>query len=49
MPAIRYHLAYGLAKSGNNAKARKELEQTLASGKRFAEMDEAQALLKQIQ
>jgi Tfp pilus assembly protein PilF len=49
MPAIRYHLAYGWAKSGDKTKARKELEKTLASGKHFAEMDDARALLKQIQ
>ena len=49
VPAIRYHLAYGLAKSGDKIKARKELEQALASGKHFADIDEARALLKQIQ
>lgn len=49
MPAIRYHLAYGLVKSGDKVKARKELEQALVNGKHFAEIDEARALLSQIQ
>ena len=49
VPTIRYHLAYGLTQAGDKIKARRELEQALASGKRFAEMDEARALLKQIQ
>jgi putative PEP-CTERM system TPR-repeat lipoprotein len=49
VPAIRYHLAYGLTQAGDKIKARRELEQALASGKRFAEMDEARTLLKQIQ
>jgi putative PEP-CTERM system TPR-repeat lipoprotein len=47
--AIRYHLASGLAKSGNKPQARKELEQLLATGKHFSDIDEARALLKQIQ
>ncbi|MES2900242.1 MAG: XrtA/PEP-CTERM system TPR-repeat protein PrsT [Pseudomonadota bacterium] len=45
---IRYHLAYGLHKAGEKAKARKELETALASGKEFASMNEARALLKQM-
>jgi putative PEP-CTERM system TPR-repeat lipoprotein len=48
-PDIRYHLAAALAKSGDNAAARKELAQALESGKTFAGMDEAQALQKKLQ
>ena len=40
---IRLHLAQALAKSGDKAGARKELEQVLAT-KGFAKMDEARAL-----
>ena len=46
---FRYHLAVGLNKSGNKAGARKELEQLLNTGKNFSDIDEARALLKQIQ
>jgi len=46
--AIRYHLALGLVKSGDKAKARKELEQLLASRKNFSKTEEARALLKQL-
>jgi putative PEP-CTERM system TPR-repeat lipoprotein len=46
---IRYHLAFGLVKSGDKPKARKELEQLLGTGKNFPAIDEARALLKQIQ
>ena len=45
---IRYHLAVGLMKSGDKAKARKELEQLLASGKSFSQIEEARALLKKL-
>ena len=45
---IRYHLAYGLNKSGDKATARKELEQSLAGGKPFPQAEEARALLKQL-
>ena len=45
---IRYHLAVGLHKAGDKARARKEIEQALANGKSFAQMDEARALLKQL-
>lgn len=45
---IRFHLAQGLAKSGDKEKARKELEQLLASGKSFEQADEARSLLKQL-
>ncbi|MDO8345628.1 MAG: PEP-CTERM system TPR-repeat protein PrsT, partial [Cellvibrio sp.] len=46
---IQYHLVLGLVKSGDKTKARKELEQLLATGKTFSKIDEARALLKQIQ
>lgn len=49
LPDIRYHLAQGLMKAGEKAKAREELEQLLASGKPFANTDEAKALLRQLQ
>lgn len=45
---IRYHLAAALAKSGDKAAARKELEQALASGKPFAAMEDAKSLLRQL-
>ncbi len=47
-PDIRYHAAVALAKSGDKAGARKQLEQLLASGKRFAELEDAKAFLKQL-
>jgi putative PEP-CTERM system TPR-repeat lipoprotein len=46
---IRYHLAAGRAKSGDNAQARKELEQLLAAGQQFPSIDQAKLLLKQVQ
>ena len=45
---IRYHFVLGLVKSGDKAKARKELEQLLATGKTFSGIEEAKALLKQL-
>ncbi|BCB26563.1 hypothetical protein SKTS_14490 [Sulfurimicrobium lacus] len=45
---IRYHFVLALVKSGDKAKARKELEQLLASGKTFSQIAEAKALLKQL-
>ncbi len=45
---IRYHLAFGLVKSGDKATARRELEQLLSSGKSFPEIDKARELLKQL-
>ncbi len=45
---IQYHLVLGLVKSGDKAKARKELEQLLATGKTFPHIEEAKALLKQL-
>ena len=43
---IRYHLAHGMAKAGDKAGARKELERALSSGNAFPEINEAKALLK---
>ncbi len=45
---IHYHLVLGLVKSGDKAKARKELEQLLATGKSFPRIEDAKALLKQL-
>lgn len=45
---IHYHLVLGLVKSGDKAKARKELEQLLATGKNFSNIDEARTLLKEL-
>lgn len=45
---IQYHLVLGLLKSGDKAKARKELEQLLGSGRRFSKIDEAKELIKQL-
>ena len=46
---IRYHLAMGLFKTGDKDGARKELELLAAGDMRFAQADEARALLKQLQ
>lgn len=46
---IHYHLAFALAKSGDESGARKKLEQLLASGRNFQNIGEARALLKQIE
>jgi putative PEP-CTERM system TPR-repeat lipoprotein len=46
---VRYHFAQGLVKSGDKVKARKELEQLLATAKPSASTDEAKAMLKQLQ
>lgn len=45
---IRYHLALGLLKSGDKVKARIELDKLIATGKNFANMEEAKALAKTI-
>jgi putative PEP-CTERM system TPR-repeat lipoprotein len=45
---IQYHLVLGLVKSGDKVKARKELEQLLASGKQFSRLGEAKELMKQL-
>ena len=43
-PEIRLHLAQAYAKAGDMARARGELKKVLASGKKFAQMEEARAL-----
>jgi hypothetical protein len=45
---IRYHFAISLFKSGDKINARKELEQLLASGQSFSEMDDAKKLLSEL-
>lgn len=45
---IRYHLVLGLLKSGDKTKARIELDKLIATGKTFAQIDEAKALAKKI-
>jgi putative PEP-CTERM system TPR-repeat lipoprotein len=45
-PDIQYHLAYGLAKSGDKAGARKELDKLLSQNRPFAQIEDARALLK---
>lgn len=45
---LRYHLAAALAKSGDKAGARKELDRLLLTGKAFAQEGEARALLQQL-
>lgn len=45
---IRFHLGYGLNKSGDKVNARKQLEQSLAGGGNFPQADQARALLKQL-
>ncbi|WP_182915687.1 XrtA/PEP-CTERM system TPR-repeat protein PrsT [Massilia cavernae] len=47
-PGIRFHLAQGLAKSGDKANARRELEKVLLSHQDFAEIDAAKGLYKQL-
>ncbi len=46
---IRYHMAMGLYKTGAREAARKELESLVAGNMKFAQADEARALLKQLQ
>ena len=46
--AFRYHWAAALAKSGDKARARRELGDLLAKNKKFPQRQEAQALLKQL-
>ena len=46
--AIRYHWAAALAKSGDKARARKELADLLTRNKDFPQRQEAQALLRQL-
>ncbi len=47
-PAIRYHLAMALAKSGDKAAAKLEVQAALASERPFAERLEAQRLLREL-
>jgi predicted Zn-dependent protease len=46
---IRYHIAAAQFKAGNKAAARKELEGLVAGDMRFAQADQARALLRQVQ
>ncbi|MBI3344805.1 MAG: PEP-CTERM system TPR-repeat protein PrsT [Gammaproteobacteria bacterium] len=48
VPLVHYHYASALAKAGEKALARRELERLLSSGKKFPEETEARALLKQL-
>ena len=45
---VRYHLAVGLAKSGDKRTARKELESLLAGERAFPEREAAERMLKQL-
>jgi putative PEP-CTERM system TPR-repeat lipoprotein len=45
---VRLHLAQALAKSGDKVNARKEAQQVVATGKGYARLAEAEALLKQL-
>lgn len=47
-PEMRFHLAAALAKSGDKAGARKDLEALLAGGKKFPQREEAQAMLNRL-
>lgn len=47
-PAVQYHLAAALAKSGESTAARSILEKALGSNQRFNERDKATALLRTI-
>jgi putative PEP-CTERM system TPR-repeat lipoprotein len=47
-PEIRYHLAVAFAKSGDKARARKELENLLQGDEKFAQREAAEQLLKQL-
>jgi putative PEP-CTERM system TPR-repeat lipoprotein len=46
---IRYHIAAALYKAGDKAGARQELEQLAAGDMRFAQAEQARALLRQVQ
>lgn len=48
-PAVRYHYGAALARSGDKAKARAELETAVASKASFAERQEAESLLRSLQ
>ncbi|MEW5943472.1 MAG: XrtA/PEP-CTERM system TPR-repeat protein PrsT [Pseudomonadota bacterium] len=47
-PEIAYHYAVALARSGDKAKARRQLEDALASGQEFPQKEQAKAFLKQL-
>lgn len=47
-PSVRYHYGAALARSGNKAAARKELEAAIANGQRFPEWEDAKTLLKSL-
>jgi putative PEP-CTERM system TPR-repeat lipoprotein len=46
---IRYHMAVGLHKAGDQAAARKELQLLMAGNMQFAQADDVRALMKQLQ
>lgn len=46
---IRYHLAMGLSRAGDKAAARKELALLVSGDMRFAQAEQARAMLKQLQ
>ena len=48
-PEIHWHLAYGLYKSGDRARARQELKRLLDGGLSFPQQVEARALLAQLE
>lgn len=45
---IRYHYAVALARAGKKHEARKELEDAIASGEKFTELENAKAMLKDL-
>lgn len=47
-PTIRYHYAAALARNNKSSDARKELQSLIASGEKFAELDDARTLLKEL-
>lgn len=44
--SVRYHYAVALARAGNKAEARRELERVVASGSKFSELEAAREMLK---
>jgi protein involved in temperature-dependent protein secretion len=47
-PEIRFRLVQALVKAGDNTRARNELKVLLASGKKFAQAEQAQSLMKRL-
>jgi FimV-like protein len=47
-PAIKYHYAVALARSGDKGQARRLIEELLAAGRSFPQQEEARALLMQL-